>query len=72
MMDENTYSAHSAFVVSASPTRATERLNLNSAELALYNTLVERGKLLEQERIHCGFSKQWLTAALVGLTNDEF
>jgi hypothetical protein len=41
-------------------------LNLNPAELALYETLVENGKLLEQERIHCGYSTPRLTAALVG------
>jgi hypothetical protein len=66
LMDESTYSTHSVFAVSASPTRATERLNLNPAELALYETLVEKGKLLEQERIHCGYSTPRLTAALVG------
>ena len=66
LMDESTYSTHSIFAVSASPTRATERLNLNPAELALYETLVENGKLLEQERIHCGYSTPRLTAALVG------
>lgn len=66
LMDENTYSTHSIFAVSASPTRATERLNLNPAERALYETLVENGKLLEQERIHCGYSTPRLTVALVG------
>lgn len=66
LMDEITYSSHSAFVVSASPTRATERLNLTRAELALYQTLVENGKLLEQERIHSSYSKPRLAAALAG------
>jgi hypothetical protein len=64
MMDETTYSDHQNFAVDAAQTRCQERLNLAPAEQALYDRLVEAGKLLEQEHIPNAYSQPRLRGAV--------
>lgn len=63
-MDENTLASHSAFVVKAAGTRSKEKSGLTPTEHALYEYLVERGILLEQERIPDAFSRPRLVQAI--------
>ena len=64
LMDENTLASHSSFAVKASATRSKKKLELNSPEQYLYDQLVERGILLEQERIPDAFSRPRLVQVI--------
>lgn len=64
LMDENTFTIHAAFAVEAAVTRSIEKLELTPEEQTLYELLVEKGSLLEQERIPEVFSKPRLVQAI--------
>ena len=64
LMDEDTFAKHSEFVVKAAMTRTKEKLELTPTEQALCERLVEKGILLEQERIPDAFSKPRLSQAV--------
>ena len=65
LMDRNAFREHAAFAVSASATRSKEKLNLTTEEQAHYDSLVEKQRLLEQERIPNVYSAAWLLQAVV-------
>jgi hypothetical protein len=64
LMDENTLANHASFVVKASATRSKQKLYLHATEQAVYERLVEKGILLEQERIADAFSRPRLIQAI--------
>jgi hypothetical protein len=64
-MDEQTLAHHDKFVVDASPTGSKEGLRLARDEMILYERLVVTGRLLEQERIHDGYSGTCLRRLIV-------
>jgi hypothetical protein len=64
LMDAKTFHEHSGFSVSASVTRAKEKMRLTDEEKAQYDFLVEQGRLLEQERIPNVYSEPRLLQAI--------
>lgn len=65
MMDQATFAQYNDFAVSASATRATEKLNLGPSEQLLYEHLASGDILLEQERIPVAFSAVRLSETVV-------
>jgi hypothetical protein len=63
LMDENTFIKYSEFAVKAAKTRVNGKLELTQAEQSLYERLVAKGTLLEQERIPDVFSRSQLLGA---------
>lgn len=71
LMNEEALSKHLDFAVKAATTRAKAKLELTRDEHALYENLVEKGILLEQERIPDAFSKVRLSQILTGTQSDD-
>jgi hypothetical protein len=66
LMDAATFHEHSFFAVSAGEGCTKVRLELSSEERSHYDYLVEKGKLLEQERIPNAYSAPRLLQAIIG------
>jgi hypothetical protein len=65
LMDEDTFTSHSSFAIEANATRTKSKLNLVLGEQCLYERLVEKRILVEQERIPDIFSKARLIRAIM-------
>jgi hypothetical protein len=65
LMDEDTFTSHSSFAIAANATRTKSKLNLVLWEQCLYERLVEKRILVEQERIPDIFSKARLIRAIM-------
>jgi len=64
LMDDPTLANHLTFAVKAADSRSNEKLNLTPAEQTLYEHLIERGLLLEQERVSDTYSKRKLSEGI--------
>lgn len=66
LMDESTFKTHFDFAVNAAPSSSQDRLELTRDERAIYDRLVEKGLLLEQERIPNRVSAPELLQSVLG------